>query len=125
MTLVAAVSIGALWVHAVADTKRTCELDPGDLAPAWDWQRRTAVETAVRTVGGDVARIDASLDGYAASWLDERRAACEATVVRGVVSESERDARDRASIAADASSTSSLTCSRTPIAHSPTARSKR
>jgi tetratricopeptide (TPR) repeat protein len=92
--LVAALATGALIVRAVVHTVPSCEISTDELAGAWDPARRAVVDAAVRGAGGDTGRIDAALDAYAASWIEARRDACEATHVRGTDSERVLDARN-------------------------------
>jgi len=93
--LAGAVVVGGLAVGAaVGPGAPSCQIDAGELANAWDAPRRSAVNAALGAQHGDVARIDAALDAYAANWVAARRGACEASHVRGVDSERVLDSRN-------------------------------
>jgi len=75
-----------------------CRIDEAALAGRWDPAARAEVQRAFEATGRSYAveaseRVAGSLDEFGAAWLDQRRAACEATRVRGEQDEATLDRR--------------------------------
>lgn len=92
LSLVGALVVGGTaWVRAgPKHTPCTPELDP--LAGVWDGQRRNSLQQAFRATGRpnhDEAfeLLSGRLDAFASEWSTMKKAACEATLVRGEQSE--------------------------------------
>ncbi|CAN5235267.1 hypothetical protein BH11MYX1_BH11MYX1_07650 [soil metagenome] len=83
-----AAAVGLIVAVAAGNGKRSCDVDPS--AIAWD---RVAITRTLRDRPEAAARITAGLDAYARNWLISHRDACEATRVRGELSERVFDAR--------------------------------
>ena len=87
----AALAVAQPWRAAAAGDP--CAPPAGELAGIWDDVARGRVQAAL---GASVApAIAARLDAYAASWLEDRVAACRATRVEHVQSEQLLDLRAR------------------------------
>ena len=75
-----------------------CRIDETALAWRWDEAARAEVQRAFEATGRSYAaeafeRVAGSLDDFATAWLDQRRAACEATRVHGEQDEATLDRR--------------------------------
>ncbi len=92
-------SIGALaLVAATQDDDALCRGAQERLAGAWDMERRSAVDSALRSTKTAYAahtaqRVIEQLDAFANEWVKSRVSVCEATWVHGEQSESTLDVR--------------------------------
>ncbi len=96
---VAATCVAALSVRAASERQvRACRAAADKLGGVWDGPRKEAIARAFHATGLGYAddtwkRVEARLDGYAASWGSATEAACRATRVRGEQSEAILDLR--------------------------------
>jgi tetratricopeptide (TPR) repeat protein len=91
-------AVGAAIAWARAPQEPPCSGLERQLDGTWDDERRAAVErsllsTDVAYAADAAARVRQELDAFAASWLQARVDACEATRVRGDLSERLMDLR--------------------------------
>ncbi|MCA9655156.1 MAG: serine/threonine protein kinase, partial [Myxococcales bacterium] len=88
-SLVVATSVGAaLGVERYARWAHHCRGAEGELVGVWDEERRARVEDALLATRLPFAedawsRVEAELDDYSATWVQEHVDACEAATVRG------------------------------------------
>lgn len=87
---------GGLWQHAHMEAR--CEGSREQLVEAWGEPQRAAVaaaleSTALPYAAHTWARIEPKLDAYADAWVDHHRDACEASLVRGVQTQTVMDLR--------------------------------
>lgn len=94
-TIVAAAALGS---GSAEEPAELCPRRPDALGEAWDETRRAEISAAFGAVDAVYAsqtftQLEAALDAYAESWLDQAHASCVATRVQAVQSERAFDAR--------------------------------